>query len=242
MKKFQSSRIFTFLLLTLPAFAISQIQTRKISFPAGSNSTTIKSTIKGEQTIDYKVNAREGQEMQVSLKTSNNANYFNILAPGSVDEAIFIGSNESTNSFGGTLSVSGDYTIRVYLYRSAARRNETAGFTLTVKLGGGQSSGETDAKVPGTAYHATGKVRSSFGNETRGSVMSTFGVIRKSQNNAEIHVTYPKAMKRVLLFNNGEWTSPEAQSVNVNKSGDVWEITVNDYEHYFIPAEVITGG
>ena len=229
------------LLVGLPMIVIGQIETRRISIPAGKTSTTISSSVKGDQTIDYKVSAKQGQELKVTMKTNINANYFNVLAPGS-DEAIFVGSTDGSNSFGGTLSVGGEYTIRVYLMRSAARNNTKANFTLTVSLTGGASSSGGDALVPGTSYHATGKVRSSFGNEPKGSVMSDFGVIRKSSSSAEVHVTYPKSMKRVLMFNNGEWTAQGANNIKFNRNSGEWEVIVNDYEHYFIPDEIITGG
>jgi hypothetical protein len=241
MKKYSFIRNLTLIIIIgMPFLATGQIETRKITIPAGKTSTSVTSTIKGDQTIDYKIYAAVGQELKVTMKTNINANYFNVLAPGSTEEAIFVGSTDGTNKFGGTLSVSGEYIIRVYLMRSAARNNTKANFTLTVSLTGG--SGNNDALVSGTSYHATGKVRSSFGDEPKGSVMSDFGVIRKSGSSAEVHVTYPKAMKRVLLFNSGEWTSPGAQSVKVNRQSGVWEVTVNDYEHYLIPDEIITGG
>ncbi len=231
------------LLVGLPIMAIGQIETRKITFPAGKTSTTINSSVKGDQTIDYKVYAKQGQVLKVKMKSNINANYFNVLAPGSTGEAIYAGETEGTNSFGGTLGVSGEYTIRVYLMRSAARNNTKATFTLTVSVtGGSNGSVQGDALVPGTPYHATGKVRSSMGNEPKGSVMSDFGVIRSSSSKAEVHVTYPNAMKRVLIFNNGEWTAPEAKSIKFTRSSGEWIITVNDYEHYIIPDEVITGG
>lgn len=72
--------------------------------------------------------------------------------------------------------------------------------------------------------------------------MSDFGVIRSSSSKAEVHVTYPNALKRVLMFNNGEWTAPETKSIQFTRGSGEWIITVNDYEHYIIPDEVITGG
>ena len=67
--------------------------------------------------------------MNVSMATDNSANYFNILAPGKNDEAMFIGST-SGNRFQGILPANGDYKIRVYLMRSAARRGEAADYRL----------------------------------------------------------------------------------------------------------------
>jgi hypothetical protein len=244
MYKYSFIRIVSLaLILSMPFMSIGQIETRKITFAAGKTSSTISSSVKGDQTIDYKVNAKEGQEMKVTMKTNINANYFNVMSPGSADEAIYTGQIDGNNKFGGTISSSGEYTIRVYLMRSAARNNTKANFTLTVSLtGGSTASGNGDALVPGTPYHATGKVRSSQGNEPRGSVMSDFGVIRSSSSKAEVHVTYPSTLKRVLKFNNGEWTAPGANSIKFSRKSGEWEITVNDYEHYIIPDEVITGG
>jgi len=62
--------------------------------------------------------------------TSNASNYFNVTAPGA-QQAMFIGSSAGT-SFQDTVPSSGDYTIDLYLMRNAARRNETANFTITI--------------------------------------------------------------------------------------------------------------
>ena len=67
--------------------------------------------------------------MNVSMATDNSANYFNILAPGKTDGGMFIGSI-SGNKFEGALPANGDYKIRVYLMRNAARRGEAANYRL----------------------------------------------------------------------------------------------------------------
>lgn len=122
-------------ILVLFAFnaGAQSIQTKKVTIPAGKDSVNLKSSIKGEKTIDYKINVAAGQMMKVNLKTSSTANYFNVLPPGSNDVAIY-NSSMGENSYKGKLEAAGEYTIRVYLYRSAARRNETANFTLTISL------------------------------------------------------------------------------------------------------------
>jgi hypothetical protein len=80
-------------------------------------------------TIDYLLGAKQGQSMNVSMATDNGANTFNIIAPGKENEAMFVGSS-SGNQFEGTLPASGDYKVRVYLMRSAARRDEIANYRL----------------------------------------------------------------------------------------------------------------
>jgi len=105
------------------------IRTERVHFKKGTSSATVKGSIKGYEAVDYVLGARKGQSMNVSLATSNSSNYFNILEPGKSNEAMFVGST-SGNQFEGTLPASGDYKIRVYLMRSAARRDEVADYRL----------------------------------------------------------------------------------------------------------------
>lgn len=230
------------------AFAMDSVETRPIHFAKGASSATLEGTLKGYGIIDYKLAARAGQTMSVLLKTSNLSNYFNILPPGSTNEAIFIGSNNS-NEWTGTLTADGEYTARVYLMRSAARRNEVANYTLTVSITGSDSpvpaSGSApagDAKVKGTTYHATGHVPCSMGDADRGSVQCEFGVIRGKPGDAEVHVTPPGGFKRVLTFTGSKVVSDADSTVKAKKNGDMWLIDVNGYEYYQIPEAVIVGG
>jgi hypothetical protein len=230
------------------AAAAGSIESRPVKFAKGATSATIKGTLKGDQTIDYKLRARAGQTMSVALKTSNAGNYFNVLPPGSNDVAVFVGSTGGSE-WTGQLDADGEYTIRVYLMRSAARRNETANYALTVGVTGSASSAPAlgaapagDARVKGTPYHATGKVACSMGNAPQGSVQCDFGVIRGKPGNAEVHVTPPGGFKRVLVFADGKVTSDAGAKVQASRSGDLWSVDVNDYEHYRIPDAVVSGG
>jgi len=228
------------------ALAAADIETRPIQFAKGASSATVKGTIKGDQTIDYTVRASAGQTMTVSLKTSNASNYFNVLPPGSTGEAIFVGSSGG-NRWQGVLATGGEYKIRVYLMRNAARRNETAKYSLTVGVTGraGAAMGPApshDAKVAGTPYHATGKVPCSMGDAPRGSAQCDFGVIRGQSGNAEVHLTPPGGLKRVLYFTGDKVTSDAGAKLKAGKKGDLWSVEVNDYEHYQIPEAVILGG
>ena len=120
------------LALTLSCLAnlhAQDIETKRVQFEKGKNSATIEAAIKGDQIIDYLLNAQKGQLMNVSMATDNGANYFNIMEPGEEYVAIFNGST-GENMFEGVLEKSGDYRVRVYLMRSAARRNEVANYRL----------------------------------------------------------------------------------------------------------------
>jgi hypothetical protein len=120
--------LFTALLISTAAVA-DNIQTKRVQFKEGANSATVESTIKGYQSIDYVLRANKGQAMNVSMATDNSSNYFNIIPPEESDVAIFVGSM-SGNQYEGILPKSGDYTVRVYLMRNAARRDEVANYRL----------------------------------------------------------------------------------------------------------------
>ena len=229
------------------ALAADAIESRPLQFAKGASSATVKGSLAGDKTIDYTLRARAGQTMSVTLKTSNAANYFNVLPPGSKDVAIFVGST-SGNEWTGALPADGDYAIRVYLMRSAARRNETASYTLTVGITDGAAASALgaapagDAKVKGTPYHATGQLPCSVGSAPPGSSQCDFGVIRGRPGNAEVHVTSPGGLRRVLTFAGGQVTADADAKVKATRRGDLWSVDVNNHEYYRVPEAVISGG
>jgi hypothetical protein len=81
-----------------------------------------------------------------------------------------------------------------------------------------------------------------MGGAPQGSAQCDFGVIRGAPGNAEVHVTPPGGFERVLTFGGGKVTSNADAKVKASKSGDLWLVDVNDYEHYRIPEAVISGG
>lgn len=109
--------------------------TRRITFSPGKSSANASGSIAGESIIDYLLNVRSGQPLNISMATNNAANYFNVMEPGEQNAAIFIGSTAG-NQFEGIARRSGDYRIRVYLMRSAARRGEVAKYRLETVVGG----------------------------------------------------------------------------------------------------------
>ena len=231
--------------------AREDIKVERVSFERGRNSATIESSITGSTIVDYILGARQGQYMNVSMVTDNGANYFNILAPGEDPVAMFNGSING-NQYEGILPESGDYKVRVYMMRSAARRNEVANYRLEMIITAADQKPEgtasiepvpaTDAKVEGTPYHATGQLPCSMGDAPQASVQCDFGVIRGESGNAQVHVTPPGGFERVLIFTGKKVTTDVDAQVKASKSGDLWLIEVNDYEHYRIPDAVITGG
>lgn len=120
--------------------AADGIESRPLQFAKGASSATVKGAIAGRQTIDYKLRAKAGQTMKVSLKSGNPGLAFNVLPPGSWDVAIegAIGLQD----WSGALPSDGEYTVRTYLDRAGARRGEKASYTLTVAI-------DADALQPG---------------------------------------------------------------------------------------------
>ena len=177
MKHRVASVLSALMLVTAPVVsAEGGIREQQVQFKKGESGTTIKGSIKGDQTVDYKLRANADQTMVVKFKPSNASAYFNVLPPGS-EEAIFIGSTLG-NDFSGQLAASGEYTIRVYLMRNAARRNESAKYTLDIGVSGdaSKSSGAAPAHsgaerryLPGRLLHAVSAVamRTSSGDRVR---------------------------------------------------------------------------
>ena len=137
------------LLAASPAAAEVQIRKEQVLFKKGASGATITGKIKGRQIVDYQLNASSGQSLVATFQPSNLSAYFNVLPPGS-ETALFVGSS-SGSRFEGQLPADGRYTIRVYLMRNAARRNETANYTLALSItDGGREAAATPAATPAT--------------------------------------------------------------------------------------------
>ena len=132
-------------LLSMPVFA-QDARDERVQFASGASSTTIKETITGRESVNYKLNAKAGQSMVVVLNTDNASNYFNVFAAGKApgDEALFIGSTQG-GRYAGTLPEDGEYTVQVFLMRNAARRNEKANYTLEIEIKGTAKTSSSDA-------------------------------------------------------------------------------------------------
>lgn len=132
------------------ASAKDESRTVRLTFRDGRAS--VSDAIRGYKYVDYVFPAGASESLEVELKTGHTATYFNLLAPGEKDVAFFIGSTGGER-FAGKAPSSGDYTARVYMMRSAARRGEKASYRLTVALG---SKNATNEKGPDYADGLTG--------------------------------------------------------------------------------------
>ncbi|GAA2853089.1 SH3 domain-containing protein [Aminobacter aminovorans] len=133
------------ILLPVVQPVLAQERSERIIFASGRSSQTVQDSIAGYETVNYRINVRAGQRLAATLKTDNASNYFNIWAPGA-SEAIY---NSSTSGELADVIVqsSGDYRIQVYLMRNAARRNETADYSLRLEVTGGNPANGDDAKT-----------------------------------------------------------------------------------------------
>jgi hypothetical protein len=234
------------LIALAPALASTQdaIQEIRVQFPRGASSTTLKGVLRGRQTVDYKIRARAGQRMTVDLETDHSGNYFNVLAPGQTNVAFFVGSTQG-NRFRDKLQTTGDYTLRVYLVRAAARRNETVRYQLKVAVTGA-ASGSGDATVPGTEFHATGQIPCA---RVAGQPMGScrFGVRRERRGSGWIKVFWPDGGNRVIFYENHtpmRYDQAEADGgarMTVRRQVDLFMVRIGE-QRFEIPEAVMTGG
>ena len=231
-------------LLAMPALAETDIRRETVHFEKGKDSTVVKGRIKGYETIDYQLNARAGQTLEVTLKTSNRSNYFNVLQPGE-ESALFVGST-SGDHFSGVLPKNGDYSLRLYLMRNAARRNEVANYSLSVRITGNPTEKPVDANLGPTHYDASGNVRCSTGQPTLDKECA-FRVIRNlQQQSAEIWIARLAPNKtprfRVLNYAGKKFTATDDAALSWQRKDDNWQLTVDGREFFFIPDALIHGG
>jgi hypothetical protein len=235
------------------SLAADGIESRPLQFAKGASSATVKGSIDGRQTVDYKLRAKAGQTMKVNLKSGNPGLAFNVLPPGSKDVAIdgAIGLQD----WSGALPADGEYTVRTYLDRAAARRGEKASYTLTVAIDGAAapSGSSDDAALSATArragegsFDATGQVPCA---QSKGQPMGqcAFGVARASGGTATVSVTRPDGRKRIIFFSKGKAVGADLSQADGNmtfratKEADLFRIQAGD-ERYEIPEAAVFGG
>ena len=228
-------------LLGQSALAEDGIRSQRVQFAKGANSATVNGTIKGYQTVDYVLHASQGQSMNVSMATKNTATYFNILAPGETEVAFFNGS-VSENQYEGQLPATGDYKIRVYMMRSAARRNEVANYRLEMIVSG-PAHGATshDALVPGTGFHATAKIPCVA--EPNKPMSQCDAGVKRAAGGGTVHVTTPDGGSRVITFRDGKVAGTDADASFKVERRDDWSIVrIGAVEVYEIPDAFVFGG
>ena len=216
----------------------------RIAFAKGASSATIKGQLKGGADVDYVVRAAAGQTISVTLKASNRSNYFNVLPPGSADVAMHVAQDDQP--YTGMLPTDGDYVIRVYLMRNAARRNEASDYTLTVSITGKALAplpASKDALLPGTPFHASGSItcRPPFG-DTKPQRCEAFVIRRGIDGTATVEIPTTGVKRRILFVGGKPVASDSSEKMTVTRQGDVTIVTFESGESYEIVDALVIGG
>ena len=128
--RFISAIATLFVLIHVNPTAASQKQPQRIRYAPGKSSPTIRGHIAGFDAQDYVVAARSGQQMDIRLKASNPETYFVLYSINGKATDM----NE-TDHYSLETTESGDYVIRVFMMRAAARRKgATSDFGLTISI------------------------------------------------------------------------------------------------------------
>jgi len=215
-----------------------------VRFAKGKSASVIRGRITGRQYIDYTVQAAAGQRMTVTLKGSNGANYFNVLPPESSDVAMALG-ERLDNRFDGLLPDDGTYTVRVFLIRAAARRNESSDFSLSIGVTGTPlkpRSPKADAVIPGSRYHAR-TVLPCEPSQAKTRECEAWVVRRGFDGSATVELRWDGTMKRRILFLRGEPKAADTfQAMTSSRSERGWKVEFADGDRFDIPVELVTGG
>ncbi|WP_353473894.1 hypothetical protein PVT71_00380 [Salipiger sp. H15] len=125
-------------MITLAAPLASAQAVSDVILAPGGQATVLGGTITGRAHVDYRLEARAGQELHVDLKAPQGGErgsaYLNILPPGSTDVAIYIGSMDDDGQETLRLPEDGAYTLRLYLRGNDRDAGETVAYVLGLSL------------------------------------------------------------------------------------------------------------
>lgn len=204
----------------------------------------IKAQLKGRQYVDYVLTVAAGQTLTVAMKASNRQNYFNVNPPGS-EAAMFIGSTSGMR-FQRVAPMDGDYVVRVYLMRAAARRNESSRYSLDMAVTGKAllpTPAAKDALVPGTTFHASAQIPCTLASGGPARRCDAYAMRRGFGGNATLEVLVDYGVRRHVLFVNGKAVSSDApDAMKASRHGDVTEIEFDQGDKLSVPDAFIAGG
>ncbi len=118
------------LLVAVQSLAAPGIKHRNVELKGGA--VDVSGSISGDQSVEYAFSSPGAQVVGIGLKTRHKMAYFDLLRADSEDP-LFNGAISGRN-FLGELPAAGTYRVRVYLMRDAARRQESASYTLSISL------------------------------------------------------------------------------------------------------------
>lgn len=114
------------LLVTTCAFAAQEGLTKRVRFPRGGTTATLKNSVVRGTRDRYTLGARAGQKMSVRITSVENNAVFDIYTP---QGGTLAGEGEDSTDWSGTLPEDGDYIIEV----GGTRGNATYTLEVTIR-------------------------------------------------------------------------------------------------------------
>ena len=154
---------------------------------------------------------------------------------------------QTGEAYTGMLPTDGDYTVRVYLMRSAARRNEVSDYTLTISVAGKALAplpASQDPLLPGTPFHASGSISClpmPFG-DTRPQRCEAFVIRRGTDGTATVEIPTTGVRRRILFVSGKPVASDSPEKMTASRTGDVTTVKFESGEFYEIVDALIIGG
>ncbi len=221
---------------------------RTLAFPPGAHETATRGHVKGRLDADYRLSAGAGQRLRVRVTSPHPGLQFNVIAPGGDGHVAMFAGGGAERPFEAVLPIGGTYTVRVYLVRAAARRDEMAPFALDVALEGAALRplpAREDARIPGTPFHARTEVacRPAYSDARR----CTASVVRYDRDGtASVVLRWPQG-RRTVLFERGAARASDAMApMSAERGGEVTQLRFGnggaDDERFEVPDLLLTGG
>jgi hypothetical protein len=116
------------------AFAQEAERRVRVAFEAGKPARSYMDRISDFEAVSYVIALQKGQTLHVVLATNNASNCFDIHAPGA-PKPIYVGA-DSGNDHKLVVQAPGEYMVRVFLLRLAARDGQSADYTLDLAVSG----------------------------------------------------------------------------------------------------------
>lgn len=124
-------RAIAAMLVASAAFSQNAERRVPVTFANGKATRSFDDSISEFEVVTYAVTLHKGQSLRVMLASTNASNCFDIHAPGTLKPIYVGGDSGSTHQL--QAQTSGEYLVKVFLLRLAARDGQTAQYTLELQ-------------------------------------------------------------------------------------------------------------
>jgi len=228
------------LLVALASIGAAQaVRRERVAVSGEAVATTVEGSLRGSETVEYQVGAVAGDTVALDLRAGNPQAYFDVFAPGeppSEAPPLFSGARGG-RQFSGTLTETGDYTVRISLASAAARRAETADYSLAVEVTGG----EAGAGAAAPAEAAPPAIRSGMSGQLQCSAAGAptapcrYRVVGGG-GTATVIVALPAGGERSITFVGGQPVASNRAGalISASRQGATSIVSIGD-ESYAVP-------